>query len=298
VNGTHYPYDYQGKENQEELGLNWHDFGARNYDAAIGRWMSPDPLSEEFSSWSPYNAMSDNPINFIDPNGMASMWIPQVNEDGSTSYIAEAGDSAESMASQYGLSQDDAEAITGTTGDTEIAEGTEVSGETVNNVTGSEVLKLDLQSPEGKSEQRRFDQFLFARDHSNSKGAYSFLSTDYFSNTKYMDMMSGNATMNIDGKQVGLHYEIPMYRPGTFDGSSTATNLSNAPLFTKQTSGRTFPGNQENIYLPMYHPNTGNDSGERYSIYTHTKTTNGIYKRLSKDFPQYNYIRIPKKTKN
>ena len=144
VNGTHYPYGFNGKEEQAELDLNWLDFEARNYDPALGRWMSPDPLAEKFSSWSPYNSMMNNPINFIDPTGMAAEWVPEVKEDGSVAYVAEEGDSAETLSSQYGISQEQAEQITGTTGDTEINEGTEVSGETVEEVTGSEVLKLDL----------------------------------------------------------------------------------------------------------------------------------------------------------
>jgi len=37
-----------------------------------GRWISPDPLSEEFSSWSPYNYGKNNPITNIDPDGRAS----------------------------------------------------------------------------------------------------------------------------------------------------------------------------------------------------------------------------------
>ncbi|MEC3876031.1 RHS repeat-associated core domain-containing protein [Chryseobacterium salviniae] len=37
-----------------------------------GRWMSPDPLSEEFPDWSPYNYAVNNPINNIDPTGLAA----------------------------------------------------------------------------------------------------------------------------------------------------------------------------------------------------------------------------------
>lgn len=38
---------------------------------APGMWMSPDPLSEEFPSWSPYNMCMDNPLRLVDPNGKA-----------------------------------------------------------------------------------------------------------------------------------------------------------------------------------------------------------------------------------
>lgn len=41
----------------------------------VSRWFSPDPLSEEFPSWSPYNFTMNNPIRFIDPDGRAPMDI-------------------------------------------------------------------------------------------------------------------------------------------------------------------------------------------------------------------------------
>lgn len=37
----------------------------------VSRWFSPDPLSDEFPSWSPYNFVMNNPIRFIDPDGLA-----------------------------------------------------------------------------------------------------------------------------------------------------------------------------------------------------------------------------------
>lgn len=37
------------------------------------RWLSPDPLAEEFPSWSPYNFTMNNPIRFVDPDGRAPM---------------------------------------------------------------------------------------------------------------------------------------------------------------------------------------------------------------------------------
>ncbi|WP_353331270.1 RHS repeat-associated core domain-containing protein [Bacteroides sedimenti] len=62
-------YKYNGKELDRIHCLNLYDYGARHYDAVIGRWETLGPLAEKYYSISPYVYCVNNPIRYIDPNG-------------------------------------------------------------------------------------------------------------------------------------------------------------------------------------------------------------------------------------
>ena len=67
--GNVQPYKYNGKELDTKKGLNWYDYGARHYDAALGRWFVVDPLAEKMYAWSPYAYCFNNPMKYVDEKG-------------------------------------------------------------------------------------------------------------------------------------------------------------------------------------------------------------------------------------
>uniref|UniRef100_UPI003AA899F6 polymorphic toxin type 50 domain-containing protein n=1 Tax=Tenacibaculum sp. TaxID=1906242 RepID=UPI003AA899F6 len=62
-------WKYNGKELNEDLGLDLYDYGARFYDPELGRWFTPDALAEKYYNQSTYTYALNNPIIYVDPDG-------------------------------------------------------------------------------------------------------------------------------------------------------------------------------------------------------------------------------------
>ena len=75
--GNVQPYKYNGKELDAKKGLNWYDYGARQYDAAIGRWHVVDLLNET-NYTSGYSYCVNNPARYIDVMGLDTISVSKV----------------------------------------------------------------------------------------------------------------------------------------------------------------------------------------------------------------------------
>ena len=78
--GNTQPYKYNGKELDTKKGLNWYDYGARHYDAAVGRFATVDPMAEDYSNISTYTYCLNNPLNCVDPLGTDTIAVHDLNQ--------------------------------------------------------------------------------------------------------------------------------------------------------------------------------------------------------------------------
>jgi RHS repeat-associated protein len=95
-------YLYNGKELQtdefENGGLDWYDYGARMYDAQLGRFHTQDAFAEKYFGLSPYQYGANNPILFIDINGDSLNFSNVIDKDPEFAY-----NTSDDLSSKTGL---------------------------------------------------------------------------------------------------------------------------------------------------------------------------------------------------
>jgi RHS repeat-associated protein len=166
------PYKYNGKEFVEDYGYDSFDYGARMRDGAVPRFETIDPLCERYYSFSPYAYCGNNPIMYIDPNGMKidslspKEWNKQKNNiiknrdklqnriNNLTARAEKRGWSAEKLAGKIGNKQERTNSLNGTLSNLSTLEGStqvyalkkisgEVGGTYYDKKTGNIVFSFD-----------------------------------------------------------------------------------------------------------------------------------------------------------
>ena len=305
----------------------------RTYDPAIGRFNGIDPVTH-FSQGTSV-AFDNNPVFWADPSGADGIssvtdmqnlagssgsgdfyqrgnnsnggkpkgaWTPKVEDDGSVSYVASNGSSAETLAKQYtignDLSEDEqlviAEKITGTKGNENIKSGTVVSGQSVIDQTDSPILKFDLGS-ELHTSQTFFDHFMFVRDFSSSGKA--FLTSTYFDISNYYKSSErGTAYIVLDGKSIKVSFNIPIFRTASWDKYDKSwAYVTHA--HSRTTGWSKYFDDRTHVRLEQYHP-SGNSQNGFINIGVHINNGEALQKRMERTVPRYNYLSLKQKNKN
>ncbi len=76
---TGQPNKYTGKPYDMDAGMNLYYYGARYYDAELGRFTQVDQLRNKYPEWGAYVYVGDNPHKYFDPDGRDA--VPIVFKD-------------------------------------------------------------------------------------------------------------------------------------------------------------------------------------------------------------------------
>jgi RHS repeat-associated protein len=208
---------YNGKEFDDQT--TWLDYGARQYDYSLGRWMSLDPLAEISRKWSPYVYSFINPLRFIDPDGMAAKDILVV---GSSEYKQQVMNDLQKLTSEKLVFREGANGQGKIIFDGSPTGGSKPIGtDLVSTLVNSSHKIIIGQSSDGRNGIKFND--LDAAEGKTKGGSGSVI--------EYNPQDSGSGIVNADGTtgrppQVGLAHELGHAKDGIL-GKVTSTNLNN-----------------------------------------------------------------------
>jgi len=220
-----FKYKFNNKELQDELDLNWYDYGARNYDAALGRFMNLDPLAKERVWVSPYNYVQGNPLSRIDPDGMLD-WEPVKGLK--NVWKAQIGDNEKSLAEDAGISVEEAEKATAQ--HPYITEGTAVAIGEIGVVYDENNLDKDAvissrHVEQTSSKTKETKATILKNDFKFGKGGgkMSFFEGSYKKKGNVGASSSGFSTSLLTGE---LHYKLKNIKNLKVGGGASVYNLT------------------------------------------------------------------------
>ena len=241
-------FRYNGKEEQAYFGTPYSDYGARQYDPVLGRWFSLDPLSEKYYGISPYAFCNNNPINFVDPDGMD---IYRYDDKSGTFHLYQETDDDYDQIAKFKYNKDPGEYKLKTTRKGKIKVRMDniekgVLSDGINLLTNSQVWSTNDVSIEG------FQNFII--DYSDMVGRE--MGGYYYTEIGGMDIKYINSGM---GKNNTRTMSYP--GPGIF---STRRDLYGK--VTPHTNWHTHPSNAENKMEPSDDDNRFKSKNSKHGL--------------------------------
>ena len=214
-----YQYKYQGQERQDELGLNWDSFKWRNYDFAIGRFMSIDPLTEEYHTWSPYVFSGNRVVDSRELEGLEPLSVHTTMDAAANNFGTYYNATSISVNQEYGSTIYQVATSSGGIGYTYSAAnvGTTGASVAVSSAPAGTVSTGDIHTHA-------------AYDPAYANNIFSGIPTTGANTTSTTGDIGDNNATGLTGYVVTPNGSLQKYEPATGVISTLSTTMPNDPL--------------------------------------------------------------------